>query len=126
MFEDGKDGRICKLICALSIAIESSDYSYMEVLTALEALKKSYEAENAIKEVKTVFPGFNSTSRRMGYEMRICRSAGYGSAGVEQVEVAATNRVLFDSTLLALKRERRRRRHTGDTAIEFKITLREA
>lgn len=60
-------------------------------------------------------------------KVRVSYSRGYGeqkNAG-EKIEVAATSYPLYIAALAAIRKERRRRRHTGGEAFEFRVTLRE-
>lgn len=60
-------------------------------------------------------------------KVKVYYSRGHGSrkgAG-ESVEVTATSYPLYMAALNAVRKERRRRRHTGGEAFEFRVSFRE-
>lgn len=60
-------------------------------------------------------------------KVRVSYSGGYSSQKntKEKIEVVATSYPLYMAALAAIRKERRRRRHTGGEAFEFRVSLRE-
>lgn len=60
-------------------------------------------------------------------KVKVCYSRGHGSrkSAGENVEITATSYPLYMAALSAIRKEQRRRRHTGGEAFGFRVILRE-
>lgn len=88
--------------------------------------KKTARPRGQAERVKKVMRLINTTMDER-VKVRVSYSRGHGSrqSAGENVEVTATSYPLYMTALNAIRKERRRRRHTGGEAFEFRVSLQE-